>query len=146
MQNLSKKELLSHFYVDLAMGYIHKFGYDEFCAKVIDKALELSPNSINANMVKSNIDTNRFETVMFNLKINPRDNKQLQNIRYYPQAVELLKNVNSQYNTVDNLGYEHMPEDAYLQWLQSMQDEKNKQESEKLAKQFKGTLIKPLKN
>ena len=146
MQNLSKKELLSHFYVDLAMGYIHKFGYDEFCAKVIYKALELSPNSINANMVKSNIDTNRFETVMFNLKINPRDNKQLQNIRYYPQAVELLKNVNNQYNTVDNLGYEHMPEDAYLQWLQSMQDEKNKQESEKLAKQFKGTLIKPLKN
>ena len=146
MQNLSKKELLSHFYVDLAMGYIHKFGYDEFCAKVIDKALELSPNSINANMVKSNIDTNRFETVMFNLKINPRDNKQLQNIRYYPQAVELLKNVNNQYDTVDNLGYEHMPEDAYLQWLQSMQNEKNKQESEKLAKQFKGTLIKPLKN
>ena len=146
MQNLSKKELLSHFYVDLAMGYIHKFGYDEFCAKVIDKALELSPNSINANMVKSNIDTNRFETVMFNLKINPRDNKQLQNIRYYPQAVELLKNVNNQYDTVDNLGYEHMPEDAYLQWLQSMQNEKNKQESEKIAKQFKGTLIKPLKN
>ena len=53
---------------------------------------------------------------------------------------------NQQYNFMDNLGYEHMPEDAYLQWLQSMQDEKNKQESEKLAKQFKGTLIKPLKN
>lgn len=146
MQNLSKKELLSQFYVDLAMGYIRKFGYDEFCAKVIEKALALYPHSINANMVKSNIDTNRFETVMFKLKINPRDKNQLQNIRYYPKAIELLKEVNQQYDAIDYLGYEHMPEDAYMQWLQSMHDEKNKQDSEKLAKQFKGTLIKPLKN
>lgn len=125
---------------------IRKFGYDEFCAKVIEKALALYPNSINANMVKSNIDTNRFETVMFKLKINPRDKNQLQNIRYYPKAIELLKEVNQQYDAIDYLGYEHMPEDAYMQWLQSMHDEKNKQDSEKLAKQFKGTLIKPLKN
>ena len=28
MQNMTKKELLSQFYTDLASGYIHKFGYD----------------------------------------------------------------------------------------------------------------------
>ena len=33
LQNLSKQELLSEFYVDLANGYIHKFGYDEFIEK-----------------------------------------------------------------------------------------------------------------
>ncbi|AZB11000.1 hypothetical protein EG344_20270 [Chryseobacterium sp. G0162] len=34
MQNLSKKEVLSQTFVDLASGYIHKFGYDEFVGQV----------------------------------------------------------------------------------------------------------------
>src|SRR5690606_15093546 len=60
MQNLTKKEVLSQTYVDLASGYIHKFGYDEFVAKVLNKALELNSNNINATLWKSNTDQVRF--------------------------------------------------------------------------------------
>lgn len=146
MQNLSRKELLGHFYMDLASGYIHKFGYDEFAGKAIEKALELYPNSIFANMHKANIETIRFEYVMNQIGINPRDNKDLQNIRFYPEVVEMLNNVNNQYDFIDNLGYEHMPEDAYQEWLQSMKEEKQKQDNEKIKDQFKGTLINTFKD
>ena len=147
MQNLSKKELLSQFYVDLANGYVHKFGYDEFVQKLITKALELYPNSISANMIQSNLDTVRFEYVMQQIGINPRKKEELQNIRSYPQAVALLNKVNQQYNFMDNLGYEHMPDEAYQNWLQSMKEQKHIQDNETIRKQFKGLVIKKsLKN
>jgi hypothetical protein len=146
MQNLSKKELLSQFYVDLASGYIHKFGNDEFASNVINRALELNPNNVNANMVKANIDVARFEYVMYNLKIDPRDNNQLQQIKYYPQAVQLLNQVNSQFNKVDNLGYEQMSAQAYQDWLQAMRNERNKEYEKEIAKNLKVTFKKQIKN
>lgn len=60
MQNLSSKELLSQTFVDLAGGYIHKFGYDEFVNKVLEKALELNPNNINATLWQSNLNQKRI--------------------------------------------------------------------------------------
>lgn len=140
MQNLSKQQMLSQFYTDLASGYLHKFGYDEFVEKVISKALELYPTSINANMVKANYDTIRFQYVMNQLKINPENKQQLQKIRNYPNAVVLLNEVNNQYKLIDNLGYQQMSAEAYEKWLGSLKETKNKEESEKLAKQFKGTI------
>ena len=81
MQNFSKIELLSQLYTDLAMGYIHKFGYDEFVEKTIKKALDLYPNNINANMVKANYDTVRFEFIAKKLNFNPRNKQELQEIK-----------------------------------------------------------------
>ena len=87
MQSMTKKQLLSQLYTDLASGYCHKFGYDKFIASTINKALELYPNNINAQMLKANYDTYLFEHVMHTLGIDPRDSQQLQNIRHYPRAV-----------------------------------------------------------
>ncbi|THF52836.1 hypothetical protein E6C50_01090 [Flavobacterium supellecticarium] len=138
MQNLSRKELMAQQLVDLAQGYIRKFGYDEFIAEIITKALQLHPNSINANMIKANLDTARFQYVMKQLNINPLDTKQLQQIGYFPKAVELLNMVNEQYNTVDNLGYEPMPAEAYQKWLQAMKNTEQKQENDRIQKMFNG--------
>lgn len=145
MENLSRKELLAQHLTDLAGGYIFKFGYDEFVQTIIDKALTLYPNSITANMLKAKIDTARFEHVMKQLGINPKDLNDLQNIRHFPKAIELLDRVNSQYNLVDNLGYEQMPEDVYQKWLQDMTGEKQKQDNETISRQLKGILAKPSK-
>ncbi|WP_157485933.1 hypothetical protein [Flavobacterium soli] len=145
MQNLSRKELLAQHLTDLAGGYIFKFGYDEFVQAVIDKALALYPNSITANMLKANIASARFEYVMKQLGINPKDPNDLQNIRHFPKAIELLDSVNQQFDLVDNLGYEHMPEYAYQKWLQAMAGEKQKQDNENISKQLKGILAKPPK-
>lgn len=132
MENLTKKEMLSGLLADLADGYIHKFGYDEFVKAVIDKALELSPNSIRANMIKSNLDSARMDFVLRQIGNRPLEN--------YPQAVQLMNDVKAQYNLIDRLGYEDMPEEAYQAWLQSMNKENEKQKNEELSKQLKKAI------
>lgn len=145
MENLSKKELLARHLTDLASGYIYKFGYDEFAQTIINKALELYPNSINARMVNANIATARLRHVLRQLGINPADSNQRDNILYYPEAVELLRDMHRQYGVIDNLGYEHMPPEAYQKWLQDMTNEKQKQENKAISEQFKGILSKQTK-
>ncbi|AWG24721.1 hypothetical protein FK004_05500 [Flavobacterium kingsejongi] len=142
MQNLTKQQVLSQFYTDLASGYIHKFGYDEFVDKVINKAIELYPTSINANMVKANYNEARLKYVVKELGINTQTQDGRNKILNYPQAIEILQQMHAQYKLVDDLGFQLMPADAYEKWLNSLKETKNKEESEKLAKQFKGTIIK----
>ena len=147
MRNLSDKELMAQFYTDLTNAYIAKYGYDDFVGNVVSKALELYPNSISANMIKANLLTMEFEYVCNQVGINPRNKQELQNIRYYPKVVEMLNAVNAQYATIDNLGYTHMPAEAYQDWLQSMKKQESLQENQKINEQFKGLLNKqPIKN
>ncbi|MDR7208837.1 hypothetical protein [Flavobacterium piscis] len=145
MENLSKKELLSKHFSDLAEGYIHKFGYDEFAQSVIDKALELYPNSISANMINANLATVRVKYVVKQLGIDISDGKEREKILNYPKAVELLKEMQKQYAVIDNLGYENMPPEEYQKWLQSMKGEKQREETKVIEKQFKGAIIKSTK-
>jgi hypothetical protein len=139
---MTNKELLSQFYTDLASGYIHKFGYDEFVDKVTNKALELNPNSITANMNKANFNTETFKNVVRQLKLT-KENKD--DIQKYPKAVTLLNEMNKQYEKIEDLGFQPMSVDAYEKWLGSLKEIKNKQESERLVNQFKGLVIKKTK-
>lgn len=146
LQNLSKQELLSAFYVDLANGYIHKFGYDDFVEKIANKALELYPKNVNAQMIKANYSGVRFEFVAKQLGINPMDNKQLQTIKDNPNAIALLQQANEEGKKVEQLGFTFMPQEAYESWLGSLKEAKRKQENETLNLQFKATVKKTLKN
>ena len=137
MSNLTKKELLSLLLVDLANGYVQKFGYDEFVKQIAHKALKLNPNSINANMLYSNYLTYKFEYNAHKLGINPRNNQELQKIRFYPKIVDLLHQVNTQYKKIDNLGFEPMPKEAYKNWLNSLKKAKEKQENKEIQQHFK---------
>lgn len=139
MQSLSKQELLSQMYADLAGGYLHKYGYDEFIGEVINKSLELYPNNINARMYKANYQANKFEYVANELGIDPFNPRELQNIGNYPNAVNLLNEANLQTKQIENLGYEPMPMDAYVAWLNSVHAEKNKQESKEIQQSIKST-------
>jgi len=146
MQELSSKQLLSHTFDDLASGYVHKFGYDSFVKKIIDKSLELYPENINANIMLENYLTYQFEYVTNKkLGINPRNNQELQKIRFYPKVVELLNRVNNAQKKVDDLGYKPMPQEMYQAWLASLKKHKQQQDNNELKKQFK-LKIKTLKN
>lgn len=146
MQNLSSKQLLSQLLTSLAMGYVRKFGYDAFVKQVIDSALALYPNLINARMVNSNYLTFQFEYAASRVGINPKNHQELQNIRYYPPLIHMLNQVNTEYKTIDDLGFEFMPADAYENWLNSLQEAKQKQDNEHMKQQFKNVLNKPLKD
>ncbi len=136
MRNLTKKEQFAHMLTELSNGYIHKYGYDEFTYKMIQKALELYPNLITAHMQLSNYNNLKFEYVCKQLGINPRNKKDLQNIRNYPKAIALLKKVQQEYNLIDNLGYEFITETQYKNWIISLQKEKGKQESKNIKETF----------
>ncbi|MGU3374448.1 hypothetical protein [Chryseobacterium sp. M5A1_1a] len=138
MKSLSKKELLAQFYADLANGYIHKYGMDEFVGNTLDKALEYSPNNIYANQLKSMYQQARFAYVAGQLGVKDLENPEdLKKIRFYPKAVALLQETKAQFNNIDNLGYVPMPEGAYEEWLGNMKGEANKQKSEALAERMR---------
>ena len=126
MQPLTEKQLLSEMMVDLAKGYSVKFGYDEFVEEIIEKAIELYPNNVFAQMVKSDYRTLHFMYVQKQLNVAPNQ------IHQYPEAKALLDKMYEQYNLVDNLGYEDMPLEDYEKWLNSLNQAKTKQESQQI--------------
>jgi hypothetical protein len=146
MQKMTEKQLLSQLLSDFAQGYARKFGYDAFVNQVINKALELYPNSISANMIKSNYLTIQFEYIAKQVGINPRNRQELQNIRHYPKIVQMLNQVNAQYDKVDDLGFEFMSPDDYQKWLASLQETKQQEDNEALKKQFNIKLNQTIKN
>lgn len=146
MQKMTKEQLLSQLFSDFAQGYAGKFGYDAFVKQVIDKALELYPNSISANMMKSNYLTTQFEYVAQQIGINPRNKQELQNIRNYPKIVDLLNQVNTQYSQIDDLGFEFMSPEDYQKWLLSLQETKQQKDDDAMKKQFNIKLNQTIKN
>lgn len=125
LDTLSKNQTMANMFVDLATGYTAKFGYDNFVLQCIDTSLKYYPNNINALKVKAN-----YYTVLFNYV-----GKQLiakgvtkEELKEYPEAINILQKRNSIYQKIDEMGYTEMPKDAYRDWLQSLEEERLKQE------------------
>lgn len=136
MEALTNRQLLSLLIADFAQGYVQKFGYSPFVKTMVNKALAIDSNSLNANMLNSNFLTIQFEHAAHQVGINPRDNQDLQNIRYYPPIVAMLYETNAQYQKIDDLGYEYMPVQAYQNWLNDLMDAKQQQDNETIKRQF----------
>lgn len=137
MKDLSKREVLSQTFVDLASGYIHKYGYDEFVASVLDRALILNPNNINATLWKSNTDQVRFLQACARFDINPEDREQLQKIRGIPPLAQQFHEINSGFEYIDQSGYSEMPPEQYQNWLTSFSASENKQKSDEIAEKIR---------
>lgn len=137
MHPLSRQQLYAHQFVQLALGYIRKHGYDELVNDIIGKALEVYPNHVNAQLIKSNYDTFKLQYALSQLGIGRHN---FERIKHYPFAMELYENVDQQYKNVDALGYEVMPEEDYQKWLHSVKEEQNKQENTELQSTIKTNL------
>lgn len=139
MHPMKQQELLSHFFSELALGYIRKYGYDDFVDEILDTALEIHPNNSTAQLSKANLLTVRLKYATEHLDITK---KNFQEIKNYPQLVQLYKSVLARYKTVDNLGYAEMPAELYEKWLASV----NEQETQQLNESFKAITIKQNKD
>jgi hypothetical protein len=124
MDTVNTKQTIAYCIADLAKGYIKKYGYDDFVKQSLDTSLYYFPNDIYAIQTKADYYTVWFDYVI-NQTTHPRP-EVLQ--KYYPKASELLLQRNKLYTTVDNSGFSEMPEEAYKEWLQSINNEKQKQE------------------
>lgn len=130
MQPVNKKQLISHALFDLAKGYVAKYCYDEFVGKVVEEAIKLDSTNIMAHTLKSDYLTVKFQYISQQLGINEQNYKQ--KLAQYPKAKEAFIARNKQYDKIDFLGYEDIPADAYENWLNSLNEAKQKQQSEQL--------------
>ncbi len=141
MQPLDDKQLLSLCFYDLAKGYIRKYGYDEFVENSIEAALQLDSTNLHAQMVKADYLTVLQQYVADQMGVNEINFKDM--MAAYPDFRALTRERNRQYLKVDNLGYSEMPPEAYEVWLKSLNDAKQKQESQKQLIQLnKATTLK----
>jgi hypothetical protein len=136
MDTVNTKQTIAYCIADLARGYIKKYGYDDFVKQCIDTSLSYFPNDIVAIQTKAD-----YYSVWFDYVINQTGHPRPEILqKYYPKAYELLVQRNKLYETVDNLGYTEMPEEAYKEWLQSISNEKQKQENKVLMLRMTRTM------
>lgn len=120
----TKQQLIAQCLSDLAMGYVHKYGYDSFVNQCVDSILKYDANNLSGLMIKSNYETLRFEYVVNQVgRPHPDILK-----AHYPKVYKLLEDRNKTYGKVDACGYREMPKDAYESWLKSVDEEKEQRE------------------
>lgn len=128
MDTLSAKQLIAQKLADLAQGYIHKFGYDEFVQENVDQTLIHHPENAPALAIKSNYYTQLTNYIWWQ-KGRPEPEQFTQDLR----AADILRLRNQMYQHIDQLGYSEMPEEIYQDWLNMI---KTKQQEQAHQQQF----------
>lgn len=136
LDTLGKDALISTLLADLAMGYIDKFGYDDFVVTMTDQLLQMNPKSIQGQILKA--DLLAMETKR---RLQKAGDPPIENINQFPEANQAYNALLEQYDFIDMLGYKYMPKEVYASWLASLNDEKHQQEKKKL----KTTIIRSAK-
>ncbi len=126
MDTLSTHETVTTLINTLANGYTKKYGYDQFVKNCSDAVRKYYPNQLNALMLESNWQT---QTTMHIAK--QKGNPPITEFVKDPKARIELDKMYQVYAQIDALGYEFMPEEIYLKWLQGLEEAKQKPENQK---------------
>jgi hypothetical protein len=126
---VSLKQVIANQLNDLAIQHNAVFGIDDFQLKCAKRTLEFFPNNIMAMMNVSNHQTAKTKVAAYNAGF-----PNLKDINNYPDLKKELYKMNELYSYIDNLGFSPMPNEAYQQWLKSLDLEKEKQESLEIKK------------
>lgn len=113
MDTLSNQQAIALTVLDLAKGYEFqtKNYYDGFILKCCDLVLKYHPLNVQAMLLKA-------ET----LKRNYQKGKEKNSV----EAENIYQQMETLYAKLFELGYREMPESMYLQWLKSIEQEKEK--------------------
>jgi hypothetical protein len=127
---VSLKQVIANQLNDLAnQHYQQQKGIDDFQLKCAKRCLEFFPNNIMALQTISNYQTAKCEAELYYCNY-----PKIENFARYPKLKTEFEKRNDMYDYIDNLGYSQMPNEAYQQWLQSLDLEKTKQENEQIKK------------
>lgn len=130
LEPMDKKNVVAQMLIELARGYYHKYGLDDFYLQCADTAMEYLDNDLDAIMLKSQYQTRLTLTLAHLLNApKPEDMKAKS-----PEAYKHFELMQELYRQIENLGYEELPEDLYARWLDYIEKEKVK--SEKLPSIF----------
>ena len=118
MKPLTEKESIALTMFDLASAYDYQFETDSFYLSIVETALLYFPKCIPLLMSKANYYGNA------GIKEQKKD---------YPNSTVLKEMYDKQelaYKQISDLGYKHMPLELYEQWVQSVENEKQKRASQ----------------
>ncbi len=127
LDTLGKNELMGVLLADLIMGYTNLFGYDNFMNTMVNSLLGIYPKSIQGHIFKANLLTLQTKNKLKKVGYPP-----VEKINEYPEAYHSYQAMLKQYDYIDDLGYMQIPKDKYANWLNSLNQEKHKQENQKL--------------
>lgn len=131
LDTLTLRENLACQVVDLAGGYEHYYGYDEFVKKCADLALKYYPQGMQARILAHNVALTRFiKPWKAAGQPSPEVARTLPQLRPYMAEVEHWNRI------LADVGFEEMPKEQYNQWLNALEQEKGRQISQQAAARF----------
>ncbi|MEM8524987.1 MAG: hypothetical protein AAGG68_10105 [Bacteroidota bacterium] len=132
MDTLSAKESIALCVIDLAHGYEHKYPDHDgsFVLQCCDLALQYFPDYVNALLLKA-------ETYLLQLQQLQASfgYEYLKEAIKLPQGKTIWKEMNATYQKLYQLGYRQMPDKMYLEWLESLEKEKERYSNKKMSRQ-----------
>ncbi len=132
MKALGDREAITMCVIDLAMGYDHKFPNNDgtFVLKCCDLALEYFPNYITAILLKAETKRRLIQQMME--QHNVQNHKDL--FPLVSDSKSLWKQMEQTYFQAHKLGYRQMPKQMYLDWLASLNEEREKYDNRKVTR------------
>lgn len=121
LDTLSFKKLFAECLADFQNSYIAKNGYDDFTQKITQKILSVDSTNINALMTNANA-----AYYLFNNLLNQYGNPPKEQLSQYPQLEQAYNNMATAQQKVNETGYQDMPKEQYIEWLKSIDREKQK--------------------
>jgi hypothetical protein len=123
LDTLSSKQLYAQCLGDLLMAYEAKNGYDNFTQQISNRILSIVPNNIVALMTNANYESIKFRELTKQYHIQSQ-----QQINQNPTIINAQQQMLAAQQKVNDLGYQDMPKEQYLEWLQSIAIEKVKRQ------------------
>jgi hypothetical protein len=125
MRPLSRLETIAACLADLAGGYIHKYGYDEFMNRCADSILKYDEKNWRALSIKSD-----YKTLCVLHAVRQIGGQPTVDIvkKHYPRLYEMIEESKNLYRKIDEMGYRNMPEEIYTEWLNAVNKEKERRE------------------
>ena len=137
LDTLTLRENLACQLVDLAGGYEHYYGYDEFVKKCADLALKYYPQDMQGRLLAHNVALARFVKPW---KAAGEPSPEV--ARTLPQLQPYMAEVERWNRTLADVGFEEMPPEQYNKWLRALEQEKARQTSQQAAARFAPTSAK----
>lgn len=131
MDTLGQQQSIALCLMDLAQGYERKIGVNDgaFILKACETALKHYPNFINALLIK----VSTQEKLLFTQMKTAGVEYPTELYAHYPDAEKLVNDLEQNYIKIHQLGYRKMPETMYLDWLTSLEKNKEKYQNRKIV-------------
>jgi len=123
MDTLSTKQSVANCLLDLAQGYQHKFGKDnpDFVLKCCCTVLKYHPTNVSAMLTKA-----EAQKFYVQAQMKARKVKTPEELFTDKSIKEMYADMEQTYVKLHQLGYRRMPEEMYMQWIVSLNNEPNK--------------------